>query len=1030
MYSPIVQTQSGARSPDGTMVAVTGFASVNILDATSGATMRVLPTRNESTAVAFSPDSKLIAVGGIGPDSYNPLIEIWNASTGALVETFTMHAGPVSCLAFSPDGKTLASGGFQPYTTTKEGFVQTWNLASGGPTRSYATADFFNIYGLAFSPNGLQIAASGVSASRQSGEVETWNVLTGSLLHTFATASGFVNTVSFTPDGATLVGGGGLYSNVAPSIGTLELWNPSTGAAIASLPTAAIPVESVAFSSDGATLAVGGGQPHGTGPAGVLEVWNMTTRTVTTSLPTQETHGILFVGLSPDGKKLVDAGTGGVATVGLSETDNGLMEWWDVSEGALTNSQYLSPAPGPVSIALSPDGKTIAAAGGGNWRGFPANPSFLTFWSVATGKEIGSISSAPMSTQSAAYSPDGTLIATGSQEGIYLWNTSTGQLLSTLPSIANNTEQYLEFSPDGKTLLLCGSMTGGTRFTSNFVELWNVSSGTLLHTLDTSPIGSPDSAVFSPDGKYIAVGGTNFVSGEGSLGIWKVSDFSFVQTLPTKILSGVYRLIFSPDGKYLADSGNGIADVEVWKVSNFKLQFSISSGVVGPFFGTNLTFSPDSKTLMLNSATGIQAVSIPGGSNLGAYYSNGESGAFFTPDAKKIAFCGPVSALGVMSNPFTTPLVSEVSVAPDTVSGGTSATGTVTLNKAAANGGLSIQLISSDPSVYLPGAITVPVGKNSVTFQISTKPVSTLTAALITASSGADSAHTILTITPPSVASFTVSPTTVTGGTTAMGTLTLNGVAPAGGLTVSLSSDNSGATVPATVVVPASHSIATFPVTTVSLVAPLTVTLTASFSSITQTTSFIVSPPSVTALVLSPSTVTGGASSIASVTLGGPAPRGGVAVTLSSGNSTASVPASILVAGGKSTATFTVGTVAVTSQTTATIMATIGSSGFSAPLTIAPMSLASVKVTPSSVKGGQLPIGTVTLTGIAPAGGIVVNLSSSSPYATVPLSVTVAAGKSSATFGMSTKAVKSNTQVTITATAGTTRKTTQMSVTK
>jgi hypothetical protein len=69
--------------------------------------------------------------------------------------------------------------------------------------------------------------------------------------------------------------------------------------------------------------------------------------------------------------------------------------------------------------------------------------------------------------------------------------------------------------------------------------------------------------------------------------------------------------------------------------------------------------------------------------------------------------------------------------------------------------------------------------------------------------------------TSPSLASVAVSPTDVIGGNSATGTVTLSAVAPAGGFTVSLSSDNTAAaTVPPTVVVPAGSRSATFVVST------------------------------------------------------------------------------------------------------------------------------------------------------------------------------------------------------------------------
>lgn len=85
------------------------------------------------------------------------------------------------------------------------------------------------------------------------------------------------------------------------------------------------------------------------------------------------------------------------------------------------------------------------------------------------------------------------------------------------------------------------------------------------------------------------------------------------------------------------------------------------------------------------------------------------------------------------------------------------------------------------------------------------------------------------------------------------------------------------------------------------------------------------------------------------------------------------------------------------------------------PVGTAP-ALATLAVNPSSVTGGTGGTGTVTLTAAAPAGGAVVGLASANPVVGVPLSVAVAQGASSASFGYSTQAVTIDTAVVLTAT--------------
>jgi hypothetical protein len=81
--------------------------------------------------------------------------------------------------------------------------------------------------------------------------------------------------------------------------------------------------------------------------------------------------------------------------------------------------------------------------------------------------------------------------------------------------------------------------------------------------------------------------------------------------------------------------------------------------------------------------------------------------------------------------------------------------------------------------------------------------------------------------------------------------------------------------------------------------------------------------------------------------------------------------------------------------------------------------LSSVTLNPTTVRGPNPSTGTVTLSGRAPAGGTVVTLSSSqTSVATVPGSVTVAAGATTANFTLTTRTVTTTTNVTISGTRG------------
>jgi len=93
--------------------------------------------------------------------------------------------------------------------------------------------------------------------------------------------------------------------------------------------------------------------------------------------------------------------------------------------------------------------------------------------------------------------------------------------------------------------------------------------------------------------------------------------------------------------------------------------------------------------------------------------------------------------------------------------------------------------------------------------------------------------------------------------------------------------------------------------------------------------------PTLTGLTLAPAGVVGGQSSTGNVTLGGPAPSGGAIVALSSSSSSvASVPATVTVPGGATSASFVVSTKPVKRTKTTTITASYNSSSVSTTLTV------------------------------------------------------------------------------------------------
>jgi WD40 repeat protein len=75
-------------------------------DVKAGKQIRLLPKPNDELALAFSPDSKILAAAGA-----DSTICLWVPEQGTEILSLPANQGHIMALAYSPDGKTLASAG-------------------------------------------------------------------------------------------------------------------------------------------------------------------------------------------------------------------------------------------------------------------------------------------------------------------------------------------------------------------------------------------------------------------------------------------------------------------------------------------------------------------------------------------------------------------------------------------------------------------------------------------------------------------------------------------------------------------------------------------------------------------------------------------------------------------------------------------------------------------------------------------------------------------------------------------------------
>lgn len=384
-------------------------------------------------------------------------------------------------------------------------------------------------------------------------------------------------------------------------------------------------------------------------------------------------------------------------------------------------------------------------------------------------------------------------------------------------------------------------------------------------------------------------------------------------------------------------------------------------------------------------------------------------------------FVGQTGWIGSVSSPVTLTVtqITRLQLTMAAVRSGQSFSIAATL--ADTNGG-TVTLSSDLDGFTLPN-IVVPAGSTSASVTVNAPLVTTTKLINITARLNGQAVTATERVLPVGLNTVTLDPTSVSAGSSSTGTVTLNGKAPSGGVTVNLSSSSTAASVPASVTVPEGESSATFSVDTTPSYMLKIATITANLGADNRTAKLTIKPlVAVTALTFDPARPLEGASTTGTVTLNQPAPAGGTYVTLSQPGPGATgssgpiyFPSFVIVPEGATSATFTVGIRALTvaGAPTMTLKAAFNSSSVTGSFRILPNAILSVAVSPNPVVGGNDCTGTVTLTAPAPAGGVTINLSASNTWASVPTSVFIPEGATSADFTVSTRVRTSNMNVTI-----------------
>jgi len=311
----------------------------------------------------------------------------------APVELFSLkaHKGGVKGLAFSPYGKRLASVG-------EEGGVKVWDAATGKLLVTMRGHTHI-INDVAFSPNGRRVASGSYDKT-----VRVRDAATGKGLVTIKGGFGAVFSVAFSPDGKRLAVGA--WNSDRQKGDVVKVCDASTGKKLLELDSVIHHVQKVTFSPDGTRLAAALGWPGETRAEG-LKVWNASSGKRVYAR--KDLDGLYSAVFSPDGRRLMVGGS--------------KVNVLNAADGKAVFSPT-SPRSSVYSVAVSPDGRLMAFTINELFD-FPKSRVVISVREAETGKELLAQKGHGFFVWRLAFSRDGSLLASGSNDGVVkIWDLS------------------------------------------------------------------------------------------------------------------------------------------------------------------------------------------------------------------------------------------------------------------------------------------------------------------------------------------------------------------------------------------------------------------------------------------------------------------------------------------------------------------------------------------------------------------------------------------------------------------------------